>query len=113
MVENIQRRATKQLPCRANCCYKDGLKALDLLRLMYRRFRGDLIEDYYLTNGLYNVNVEDYLPLRCEAGTKGHCYKFSKQACRLDVRKNFFGLGVTNTWKIWPQSTGTASSLNA
>ena len=43
-VENVQRRATKQISGFGNLSYEDRLKKLKLPTLVYRRMRGDMIE---------------------------------------------------------------------
>ena len=80
---------------------------------MYRRLRGDLIEAYKITNGFYNVNAEDYLTLNKDTRTRGHCYKLAKQACHLDIRKNYFSLRIVETWNSLPECTVTAPSINS
>ena len=47
-IENVQRRATKQLPGIKNIPYEERLERLKLSTLAYRRTRGDMIEVYKL-----------------------------------------------------------------
>ena len=42
-IENVQRRATKQLPCMKNIPYQERLEILKLPTLAYRRSRGGMI----------------------------------------------------------------------
>ena len=44
LIENVQRRATKQLPKISKLPYNERLRQLDLPTLRYRRIRGDMIE---------------------------------------------------------------------
>ena len=53
-IENVQRRATKQLPGMKNISYEERLQRLKLPTLAYRRTRGDMIEVYKLLHGKYD-----------------------------------------------------------
>ena len=44
MIENVQKRATKQIPGMNNLPYEERLRKLELPTLSYRRLRGDMIE---------------------------------------------------------------------
>jgi len=113
IVEGVQRRATRMVPELRELEYEDRLRALKLPSLAYRRFRGDLIEVYKYTHGLYNVRSEHILP-RCQSNvTRGHPFKLVKQASRLDIRKHFFGLRVVNSWNSLPEKVVNAPSLNS
>jgi plasmid maintenance system killer protein len=46
MIENVQKRATKQIPGMKNLSYEERLRKLELPTLSYRRLRGDMIEVY-------------------------------------------------------------------
>ena len=46
LIENVQRRATKQLPGMKDMSYPERLKILKLPTLSFRRTRGDMIEVY-------------------------------------------------------------------
>ncbi len=49
-LENVQRRATKQLPGLKEKSYEERLKFLKLPTLQYRRIRGDMIEVFKIMN---------------------------------------------------------------
>ena len=53
LIENVQRRATKQIPGLAHLSYLERLQLLKLPTLQYRRYRGDMIEMYKLSHGHY------------------------------------------------------------
>ena len=44
MIENVQKRATKQIPGMKNLPYEERLRKLELPTLSYIRLRGDMIE---------------------------------------------------------------------
>ena len=56
-IENVQRRATKQLPGMKDIPYEERLQRLKLLTLAYRQTRGDMIEVYKLLHGKYDSDV--------------------------------------------------------
>jgi hypothetical protein len=80
LIENVQRRATKMIPELRDMEYEDRLRALNLHSLTYRRLRGDLIETYKLTHGMYNFDHETIIPRCSDSRTRGHQYKLKKTA---------------------------------
>ena len=91
-IENVQRRATKQLPGMKNIPYEERLQRLKLPTLAYRRTRGDMIEVYKLLHGKYDM--------------------FLERACT-NVRKESFSLRVTRSWNDLPEVVVTAPSVNS
>jgi hypothetical protein len=57
VIENVQRRATKQIPSLKNLEYTDRLKKLKMPTLKSRRLRGDMIETFKIINGIYDRDV--------------------------------------------------------
>ena len=103
-IENVQRRATKQLPG-----MKNRLQRLKLPTLAYRRTRGDMIEVYKLLHGKYNSDVSNISKLHKDSdtreGTRGHSLKlFIEHACT-NVRKESFSLRVTRLWNDLPEAS--------
>ena len=75
LLESVQRRATKMVPEMKNYDYATRLKKRALPSLSYRRKRGDMIEVYKYTHGLYKVSA---LPIEVEEKTtRGHNYKLT------------------------------------
>ncbi|XP_071152112.1 uncharacterized protein [Mytilus edulis] len=63
MIENVQRRATKQLPGLKNLTYSERLQKLKLPSLNFRRVRGDMIELYKTLNGKYDKEAAQFVKL--------------------------------------------------
>ena len=61
-LEAIKHRATKLILTLKELAYPDRLKALSLPSLYYRKVRGDMIECFKYTSGIYNVST-DLIPL--------------------------------------------------
>ena len=57
-IERVQRRAIKLIPGMKNMSYEDRLRKLSLPTLIFRRYRGDMIQVYKLVQGIYDVTVE-------------------------------------------------------
>ena len=54
MLENVQRRCTRQLACLKDMSYEQRLRTLKLPSLAYQRLRGDMIEAYKIIKGVYD-----------------------------------------------------------
>ena len=111
-IEAIQHRATKLIPSLKDKEYSERLKALSLPSLYYRRARGDMIECYKYTSGIYNVSTE-FLPLDLNKSTRGHSRKLKKIAATKSCRSEFFSRRITNAWNSLPDDVVSAPSLNA
>ena len=70
-IENMQRRAVKQLPRMKDIPYQERLEKLKLQTQAYRRTRGDMIEVYKLLQGKYDSDVSNIVKLHRDSDTKG------------------------------------------
>ena len=113
MIENVQRRATKQVPGLKDMSYSSRLKELGLPTLAYRRLRGDLIETYKILTGKYDSAVSNILQLCDMDSTRGHRYKLYKTRSRLNVRKYSFCCRVTDIWNSLPSDVVEAKSVHS
>ena len=83
LIENVQWRATKQVPSLKNLDYMERLKVLNLPTL---RYRGDMIEVFKILRGVYDQEVSNnILELNANRTTRGHNWNLNKSRCRLDV----------------------------
>jgi hypothetical protein len=86
-IENVQRRATKQVPTLKNMEYNERLKTLKMPTLKYRRMRGDMIEVFKIINGIYDpLTTVDMFELNTTSNTKGHSKKMKIKTIRLNVQ---------------------------
>lgn len=97
-IENVQRRATKLLPGMSDLSYEDRLRKLKLPSLKYRRIRGDMIETYKLTSGIYDTALPSLLTFNTSSTTRGHSKKLYLHRSSKDIRKYFFTNRVVNMW---------------
>ena len=75
-IENVQRRATKQVPTLKNMEYNERLKKLKMPTLKYRRMRGDMIEVFKIIYDIYDpLTTVDMFELNTTSNTRGHSKK--------------------------------------
>ena len=63
MIENVQRRCTRQLPYLKELPNEDRLRMLKLPTLAYVQWRGDIIEVYKMLHGFYDKEVTSCIKL--------------------------------------------------
>jgi hypothetical protein len=85
---------------------------MKLPSLSCRRLRGDLIEVYKYTNGLYKVS-DVLLEFEKRTNTRGHGYKLTKLCCNLSTRQHFFSLRIIDMWNSLPDYIVVTPSMNA
>ena len=112
LLEGVQRRATKIIPRLKDLSYEDRLKSLKLPSLAYRRFRGDLIETYKYTHGIYTVS-EQMFSMDSTDRTRGHSLKLQKQRCNTTQRQHFFNQRIVEHWNRLPAEIVEAESLDS
>ena len=107
-LENVQRRATRQLPGFAELTYEERLRKLELPTLAYRRHRGDMIETYKILTRKYDSTVSSSLFTLNDRISRGHYLKLSKRHAKTNLRKNYFTHRVVETWNNLPESVISA-----
>ena len=116
-LESVLRKATKQMPGMKELSYSERLKKLKLPTLSYRRLRGDLIEMYKLTNGIYdgdsNKIVKLWADVTDRTSKRGHSLKLFPHRANKDIRKNSYIVRTTPKWNSLPAFVANAPSLNS
>ena len=116
MIENVQRRATKFLPCCSGLEYEDCLKNLDLPCLAYRKLRGDMIEAYKMMNEHYDNQITPPIQRARDVHTRetrGRDNGLHKTIAKNKTRHNFFRNRVVNFWNELPEKVKQAPSINS
>ena len=67
-IEKVQKRATKLVPGMRGKSYEARMKGLGLVRLVERRFRGDMIETHKIMSDREGVKKEDFFQPQMERG---------------------------------------------
>ena len=111
-IENVLRRASKQVPQLKDLEYPERLKKLNLPTMKYRRHRGDMIELYKIMNEHYDPEVAPH-PSRREGTTRGHSLKIFKERCRTRLRQNHLLIRAVDAWNHLPENVVTAASLDS
>jgi hypothetical protein len=104
-LENVQHRAIKLIPGFKDVTYENGLRKLKLPTLACRRKRGDIIEAFKLTSGLYDTALPSLLEIQKTTRTRGHSKKLYQHRSNKDIRKNFFTNIIINTWNSLPEKS--------
>ena len=111
-LENVQRRATRQVNGLKGLTYPERLRKLQLPSLKFRRLRGDAIETYKLIQNIYDEEVTMSFP-RAPRTSRGHSLKLYQERSRLDIRKHYFRNRIIKTWNSLPEHVISAPSLNS
>ena len=112
-IENVQRRATRQLPGMSDLSYSERLRKLKLPTLAYRRVRGDMIELFKILTGKYDPEVSNFIRLSDNTTTRGHNYKLFKTRTRLNTRKYSFVHRSVDLWNSLPLSVVSATTVRS
>ena len=103
-IENVQRRATKQIPGLSSLSYPDRLRKLKLPTLAYRRVRGDMIQVYKMKcpTGGYDKSIPNFLLDSHTKHLRGNSEKLYVQQCNKNIRKYSFSHRATILWNSLP-----------
>ena len=108
-LENVQRRATQLLPGYKELSSEERLRKLKLPTLAFRRKRGDMIEIFKLTSGIYDTSLPPIFKMNKDTITRGHSKKIYSQRANKNIRKNFFTFRTTQTWNNLPENVVNAN----
>ena len=111
-LESAQRLASRLLMS-GTMSYEERLRAANLPTLVKRRERGSLIECFKIMRGFYTIDPDEFFTLANTSHLRGNSLKIYKPHVRLDVRKNFFSVGVISDWNDLPEEVCSAGSTNS
>jgi hypothetical protein len=112
LLEQVQRRATRLIPGFKEYDYEQRLRLLNLPSLAFRRLRGDMIDTYKFTHGIYTS--QPILQAAPESSiTRGHKFKLLKVRSKTKIRANFYSNRITESWNNLSDHIVNAPSVNA
>jgi hypothetical protein len=112
-LERVQRRFTRFLPGLRSLSYEQRLQSLNLPTLAYRRYRGDMIDTWKLTHGLYDIDISQLITMDRPVRTRGHSLKLFMPRNAFVKRDRYFSSRIVDSWNSLPDSVVTAETVNA
>ena len=111
-IENVQRRATKQIPSLKDVEYPDRLKKLKNVYLEIQMSQRWYDWTFKIITGIYDNEVtEGIFDLDPYTRTRDHSKNIKKKFCKINLRKFSFTNRIVDLWNTLPQSVIDAKDV--
>ena len=111
LLEQVQRRWTKQIDGLHHLSYRERLETLSLFSVKGRRLRADLIKYWQIIRGELG-DLHELFSFAPDVGTRGHRFKLVLPLCSMDVRSRSFSVRCINKWNSLPSRVVEADTLS-
>ena len=111
-MERVQIKATKIIPEIRNHSYQQRLKDLELISLVQRRLRGQLIEVFKYLNRFNNVSPIGLFNYDLNDRTRNNGKKVNSEAIQYISSTTFFPINITTIWNALPYDVVNSRIVN-
>ena len=112
-MEKIQRRATKMIPEIRNHSCHQRIQELDLISLVQRRLRGQLIEVFKYLNRFTTASARGLIDYDLNDRTRNNGAKHIVKHFNTSVAQHFFLIKITTTWNYLSNEIVTSRTVNS
>ena len=112
-IEKIQRRATKMIPKIRNHSYHQQIRDLDLISLVQRRLREQLIEVFKYLNRFTTASARGLFDYDLNDRTSNNGAKLIAKHFNTSVAQHFYPIKITTTWNALPCKVVSSRTVNS
>ena len=113
-LEKVQKQFTKRIAGFEGLKYHQRLSKLKLPSLEYRQIRGDLIEVFKITHGIYDTkSTSSLFVFSHNTATRGHPFKLILKRSNTKQVQNFFTNRVIELWNSLPVQIVCEETVNS
>ena len=112
-MEKIQRRATKMIPKIRNHSYHQRIQDLDLISLVQRRLRGQLIEVFKYMNRFTTASARGLFDCDLNARTRNSGAKLIVKHFNASVAQHFYPIKITTILNALPGEVVSSRTVNS
>ena len=112
-IKNIQRRATKMIPEIRNHSSHQRIHHLDLISIVQRKLRGQLIEVFKYLNRFTTASARGFFDYDLNNRTRNDLAKLIVKHFITSVVQHFYPIKITTTWNSPPSEVVSSRTVNS